>query len=141
MAGQLQISKKIEISKVSDECSLYFAQTPTHIPFPIKRIFFITETYTLLPRGYHAHKKTKQVLFCIQGSIKIIVDDGKKREEIILDSPEEGIFLDRMTWIEMHDFKEDTILLVLASRLYKKSDYIRDYHLFHELAKKENDKA
>lgn len=138
MAGQMQIGNKIEIPKVFDECSLYFAQTPTHIPFPIKRIFFITDVYTLLPRGYHAHKKTKQVIFCIQGSVKIILDDGKKREEIILNEPAIGIFVDKMIWIEMHNFEANTILLVLASKAYKPSDYIKSYQLFHEFAAKIN---
>lgn len=124
--------KLIKIPRVSDDCFLCFAQNPNQIPFPIKRVYYILQAKPGSSRGAHAHYKTKQILFCIQGSIKMILDDGKRKEDVVLDQPEVGIFLDKMVWHEMHDFKRDTILLVLASDVYKEKDYIRDYDIFQE---------
>lgn len=90
---------------------------------------------TELPRGFHAHLKTKQVLFCLQGSIKILLDDGRNKDEITLSDPSTGIFLDKMIWHEMHKFKKNTILLILASALFDAKDYIRDYKSFIKIKK------
>lgn len=122
--------KTIKIPKIIDDCSLFFAEYPNHIPFIIKRIYYITQATEGLPRGFHAHHKTQQVLFCVQGSIKMIFDDGKKKEEILLRDPELGVFIDKKIWHEMHSFSKNTILLVLASAQYDPKDYIRDYQEF-----------
>ena len=128
----------ITIPKIFDDCYLYFAQNYDHIPFSNKRIYYITQAKRQIGRGFHAHHQTHQVLFCIQGHIKMVLDDGIRREEVILDKPEEGIFLNKMIWHEMHDFQENTILLVLASDVYKPEDYIRDYNEFVKLVKQKN---
>lgn len=120
----------IQIPKIVDDCFLFFAQTSTHIPFPIRRIFFITKVNTKLPRGKHAHKTTDHVLFCLQGNVRITLDNGKKREEVLLNKPNLGIFLDKMIWHEMRDFKSNTILLALASKQFDPKDYIRNYEFF-----------
>lgn len=120
----------IQIPKIVDDCFLFFAQTPTQIPFVIRRIFFITKANTKLSRGKHARKTTNHVLFCLQGSVRITLDNGKKREEVLLNKPHLGIFLGKMIWHEMHDFKSNTILLVLASTQFDPKDYIRNYELF-----------
>lgn len=130
------LAKFIEIPEIVDDCYLYFAENPTQIHFPVKRIYFITRAKKDLPRGFHAHKKTDQVLFCIQGKIKMVIDDGNKKEEVILDSPSKGIALPRMLWHEMHDFEENTILLVLASMKFDPKDYIRDYDEFLKASNK-----
>ncbi len=127
--------KTLNLPKIVDDCELYFAQTPEHIPFKIKRVYYITNSDTRLPRGFHAHKKTQQVIFCISGSIKLILDNGKKREEIVINQPSTGVFLDKMIWHEMLDFKKNTILLVLASKVFDEKDYIRDYAQFKKQAK------
>lgn len=120
----------IELPKIIDDCFLFFAQTPDHIPFTIKRIYYITKPNPKLPRGYHAHKKTKQVIFCIQGSIKLTLDNGNQRKIFFLDQSHPGVFIDKMVWHEMDNFKKDTILLIIASKVFNPSDYIRDYHQF-----------
>lgn len=122
--------KLIKIPKISDDCFLCFAQNPDQIPFPIKRIYYIFGSKPGLPRGSHAHYQTEQILFCIQGRVKIILDDGKKKSIIILNKPEVGIYLGKKIWHEMHDLRPKTILLVLASHIYKEKDYIRDYEKF-----------
>lgn len=125
----------VEIPKITDDCMLYFAQTPDQIPFMVKRIYYISQAKPNLPRGFHAHYKTEQVLFCIQGSVQMVLDDGEKREAIVLNNPGVGIFLDKLIWHEMHSLTKDAILLVLASRSYEAEDYIRNYEKFLEVKK------
>lgn len=120
----------MDIPKIADEGILCFAEAKNHIPFSIKRIYYIFGVEKDATRGLHAHKKTLQMLFCIKGEIKIVLDNGFKREEIVLDKPNKGVFLDKLLWHEMADFGKDTLLLVLASDYYKESDYIRDYGEF-----------
>ena len=81
-------------------------------------------------RGHHAHKCLKQVLICVHGSCKIHLDNGHETEEILLDRPTLGLYIENDMWREMYDFSPDAVLLVLASELYDESDYIRDYDEF-----------
>lgn len=134
MVRNNRLIKKIRIPKIEDDCLLMFAQSPDHLPFDIKRIFYITSANTKLPRGLHAHKKTQQVIFCIQGRIKLVLDNGKKRSQVLLDKPNIGVFIDKMVWTEMHNFKKNTILLVLVSGVFDPDDYIRDYGKFKRKA-------
>lgn len=126
--------KLINLPKISDDAFLHFAQFPDHIPFPIKRVYYITQPKASEPRGYHAHHSTEQILFCIQGSVRMVLDNGHKREEYLLNRSEQGIYLGKMIWHEMHDMGSDTILLVLTSDIYKPGDYIRSYEQFKRVA-------
>lgn len=136
MPQQKSLIHFIKLPKISDDCDLVFAQSPNHIPFIIKRVYYIFKADTKLPRGYHAHRQTRQVIFCIQGTIKLTLDDGRKRQTMTLKEPNIGLFIDKMIWHMMQEFKKDTILLVLASKVFNEEDYIRDYGQF----KKEADK-
>jgi len=100
------------------------------IPFDIKRVYYIYHTDKDVSRGYHAHKKLKQVAICVAGKCRMVLNDAMNREEIWLDSPTRGLLIEDMVWREMHDFSEDCVLLVLASEHYDESDYIRDYEDF-----------
>lgn len=101
-----------------------------NIPFKIRRCYFM---YNLLPgvrRGFHAHKTLRQVLVCVRGSCKILLDDGAEKAVVPLDRPNKGLYIASDTWREMFDFSEDAVLMVLADQLYDESDYIRDYDAF-----------
>lgn len=136
MQPKVSLVHFIEIPEIFDDCYLYFAQNPDHIPFTIKRVYYILKSETKLQRGFHTHKKTKQVLFCIQGSIKIILDNGREKVSVVLNKPNKGLFIDKMIWHQMHNFKKDTIILVLASRIFDEKDYIRNYEQFKKKARK-----
>jgi hypothetical protein len=72
----------------------------------------------------------------VKGSCRFILDDGEKREELLLDSPTKGLYINNNKWREMHDFSEDCVLMVLASELFDEGDYIRDYDQFLSLSQK-----
>ncbi len=105
------------------------------IPFDIKRVYYIYDTLEGVRRGFHAHKQLKQLMICVHGSCKILLDNGTEKEIVVLDKPYEGIFIESNMWREMYDFSPDAVLLVLASEVYDESDYIRDYDKFLEYVK------
>ena len=108
------------------------------VPFNIKRIYYMYGTGADAVRGHHAHKSLQQVLICVHGSCKIMLDDGTERSVISLDRPNEGLYLSNTMWREMYDFSSDAVLLVLASDFYDESDYIRSYDEFLEYIKSFN---
>jgi len=101
-----------------------------NISFEIKRVYYIFKTKRGIIRGHHAHKNLKQVAVCISGTCKFLLDNGKKKINVLLDSPSKGLVIDEMIWHEMYDFSEDCVLMVLANDFYDESDYIRDYNDF-----------
>ncbi|WP_347489327.1 FdtA/QdtA family cupin domain-containing protein [Desulfoscipio sp. XC116] len=100
------------------------------IPFEIKRIYYIFDVTEGTRRGFHAHKKLRQVMFCPHGSCKIMLDDGTEKAEVLLDSPDKGLLVNSNIWREIFDFSQGTVLMVLASDYYNECDYIRDYGEF-----------
>jgi len=103
------------------------------IPFEIKRVYCIYHTESGISRGFHAHKHLKQVVICVSGSCRFLVDNGKTKQEYILDSPDKGLAIEGLIWREMHDFSSDCVLIILASEHFQESDYIRDYSEFKSL--------
>ena len=114
----------------NDTGNLVFLEACRDIPFEIKRIYYIYEVEKGARRGFHAHKLLQQVLICIHGSCKIILDNGKEQATVILDNPAEGLYVGNATWREMYDFSSGAILMVLASDYFDEQDYIRDYEEF-----------
>lgn len=105
------------------------------IPFKVKRVYYIFNTKENVRRGFHAHKSLKQLLICVAGSCKILLDNGYERETVLLDKPTEGLYIANDIWREMYDFSPDAVLLVLASELYSEADYIRNYQEFIQSVK------
>lgn len=103
------------------------------IPFEIKRVYYMYDTGENVIRGRHAHKSLKQILICIHGKCKILLDNGVEKKIVLLEKPYEGLYVDNNMWREMYDFTEDAVLLVLASDYYKESDYIRNYEEFLDI--------
>lgn len=106
----------------------------TDVPFDIKRVFFIYGNESNLPRGKHAHLKTRQYLISVSGSCRVTLDDGINVETHELCSPDVGLFQDALVWGSMHDFSMDCVLLVLASEHYDAEDYLIDYDEFLKAA-------
>jgi dTDP-4-dehydrorhamnose 3,5-epimerase-like enzyme len=119
-----------------DERGLLIAlEENKNIPFEIKRVYYIYDTKEGVVRGKHAHKRLNQVAVCVNGSCKFMLDDGKSRKDLVLDSPNKGLLIGDMIWHEMYDFSKDCVLMVLSEEYYDESDYIRDYNDFLEYIK------
>ena len=103
------------------------------IPFSVDRIYYIYQTKEGVSRGFHAHKKLRQVLLAISGSCDVKLDDGKNIETVTLSSKQKGLAVEPLIWHEMSNFSPDCVLLCLASEHYDESDYIRDYTTFKKL--------
>lgn len=116
--------------------SLIALEENNNTPFDIKRVYYIFGTKKQVRRGYHAHKDLKQIAIAVSGSCKIHLDDGKNRQEFLLDSPDKGLMIEGLNWREMYDFSPDCVLLVVASDYYDESDYIRSYQDFIEEVEK-----
>lgn len=123
----------IKLKSIKDDSDglLTVAESGNDIPFDIKRVYYITNLENFVSiRGKHAHKELEQVLFCINGSFHMILDDGTNTQKILMNKLNEGVILGKELWHEMTDFSAGCILLVFASDHYIESDYIRDYETF-----------
>ncbi len=99
-------------------------------PFDIKRVYYIWDTNSTVVRGRHAHKNLEQVVVCTSGSCDFILDNGKTRKIIHLNSPTQGLYIKNNLWREFTNFSKDCVVMVLASEHYDENDYIRKYEDF-----------
>jgi dTDP-4-dehydrorhamnose 3,5-epimerase-like enzyme len=132
-------SRWVQISAIKDgfDGTISVAESLKNIPFKIKRVYYIYNLvyHTNVLRGKHAHKKLQQVLFCINGSCSISLNDGTKKQEIELTEPSTGIYLGPCVWSTQYNFRNNCILLVFASDFFNEEDYIRDFNEFLRYSK------
>ena len=127
----MSLIKTINFQPLGDERgSLVALEGNKSVPFDIKRVYYIFGTKEGVSRGFHAHRNLKQIAVCATGSCCFVLDNGKQREEVVLDKSTIGLLIDDLTWREMYDFSPDCVLMVLANEHYDESDYIRDYQEF-----------
>jgi hypothetical protein len=110
--------------------SLTVGEVPTEVPFSPARYFVVFDVPSVELRGEHAHKRCQQFLICLNGSCRVLLDDGSQRCEVILDRPDMGIFMPEMVWGTQYCYSSDAVLLVFASRPYEAEDYLRIYDDF-----------
>lgn len=105
-------------------------ECPGEIPFDVKRLYYIYGVGEDETRGKHSHKKLHQILLCTHGSVDIRLENFFGTETYTLNDPSVGLYVGPDNWREMSNFKDDAVLLVLASEKYDPEDYIRDYDEF-----------
>lgn len=110
--------------------NLTFIEENRHIPFQIKRVFYVYDVPTGKSRGAHAHRKLEQVLICLSGSFIVNLDDGDQKKIIRLNRPWQGLYMPSMIWASQSNFDHGSICMILASDFYHETDYYRDYDLF-----------
>lgn len=110
--------------------SLIAIEQGYNAPFEIKRVYYIFDTKVGVERGFHAHKNLRQIAIAVKGKCTFVLDDGNKREEKELSTPNVGLYINGLIWREMKKFSKDCVLVVLASEHYDEDDYIRDYDKF-----------
>lgn len=129
----MSIVELLELPARGDERGkLFVLEGAICFPVGLKRVYYLTGTKSGVSRGFHAHKELEQVAVCVAGSCRMLLDDGERKDEVILDSPNKAVRISKMIWHEMHDFTSDCILLVMASDEYDERDYIRNYADFLE---------
>ena len=114
---------------------LSVAEFERDLPFMPHRCFWVYAVPSQKTRGEHAHRRCAQFLVAMAGSLRVVADDGERREEFWLDRPNLGLYLPPMTWGMQDGYSEDAVLMVLASDPYEPQDYIRDYAEFQKLAR------
>ena len=125
--------KIIELPKFLDaRGNLSFFENRTHIPFDIKRTYWIYDVPGGEERGGHAHKELHQLIVAASGSFDVILNDGNIKRTISLNRPYYGLLVVPGIWRELNNFSSGSVCLVLASEVYKKEDYIRSYDEFLE---------
>ncbi len=115
--------------------SLTVGEFGQHIPFLPQRYFMVFDVPSKETRGEHAHRVCHQFLICLRGTCSVLADDGVNRTEVLLDSPDKGLYLPPMVWGVQYKYTQDALLLVFASHNYDAADYIRTYSEFIQLVK------
>lgn len=105
------------------------------LPFDVKRVYYIYDVPGGENRGAHAHKELEQLIVAASGSFTVTLDDGKSKRSFFLNRPYQGLYVKPGLWRDLVDFSSGTVAMVLASDVYKKEDYIRDYNEFIEFRK------
>lgn len=125
-----------QMAKVEDlRGNLSVGELGRDVPFEVKRYFLVYDVPNMEIRGEHAHVHCHQFLIAVKGSLHVVVDDGRHREEIVLDRPSLGLHLPPLTWGIQYRYSADAVLLVLASHHYDAADYIRDHDQFLALVR------
>ena len=132
----MQVVKYMFQPHGDDRGQLIALEEYNDIPFEIKRVYYMYDTKGGVRRGYHAHKSLEQILVCIHGTCKVLMDNGREKKIVPLEKPYEGLYIPNNIWREMYDFSQDAVLMVLASDYYKEEDYIRDYDAFLKMVNK-----
>ena len=123
----------IELPKISDpRGNLTFIEEAKHVPFVLKRVYYLYDVPGGESRGGHAHRALEQFIIAASGSFTVVLSDGRRRERFFLNRSYYGLYVPRMVWRELEDFSSGSICLVLASELFDEADYIRDYSEFQE---------
>lgn len=126
--------KIIELPKFLDaRGNLSFAQNNTHIPFEIKRTYWLYDVPGGESRGGHAYRETEEFVIALSGSFDVIVDDGKEKKTYHLNRSYYGLYIPKGMWREMDNFSTNSLALEFASTNYNPEDYIRNYNEFLKL--------
>ena len=121
----------IELPKISDpRGNLTFIEPVQHIPFDIKRVYYLYDVPGGAERGGHGHKALHQLIVAMSGSFDVVLNDGAAQRRFHLNRSYFGLYVCPMIWRELDNFSSGSVCMVLASNTYDEEDYYRDYHAY-----------
>lgn len=127
----IQDCRIIELPKITERRgNLTFIEGGRHVPFEIRRVYYLYDVPGGAERGGHAHKALHQLIIAMSGSFDVILDDGHEKKRFHLNRSYYGLYVCPMIWRELDNFSSGSVCVVLASNLYDESDYFRDYNPF-----------
>jgi hypothetical protein len=133
----LEDCKVIDLPKISDpRGNLTFIEGGQHIPFDIRRVYYLYDVPGGAERGGHAHKALSQLIIAMSGSFDVILDEGGEKKRFHLNRSYQGLYVCPMMWRELDNFSSGSVCMVLASNIYEESDYYRDYNQYLTAIKK-----
>lgn len=132
----LACCKIIELPRINDpRGNLTFIEAGRHIPFDIKRVYYLYDVPGGATRAGHGHRALEQVIIAMSGSFDVVLDDGEARARHHLNRSYYGLYVPPMMWREIDNFSSGSVCMVLASGYYDPSDYFYDYEDFLEAVK------
>jgi WxcM-like, C-terminal. len=121
----------LNFPKISDERgNLTYIQYFDHIPFEIKRVYWLYDVPSGQTRGGHAFKLQNEVVIALSGSFQVYLTDGTSEETYLLNRPNQGLYIPKMTWRQFRNFSTNTVVLIITSDLFNEEDYINDFSIF-----------
>ena len=121
----------IQLPKILDRRgNLSFIEAGNHIPFEIKRTYWIYDVPGGEVRGGHAYRENQEFIVALSGSFDVLLDDGKEQKVFPLNRSYYGLYVPKGVWRQMRNFSTNSLALVLASTVYNENDYIRNYEEF-----------
>ena len=121
----------IDLPKIADpRGNLTFIEGGRHVPFEIRRVYYLYDTPGGAERGGHAHKDLHQLIVAMSGSFDVVLDDGAQKKRFHLNRSYYGLYVCPMIWRELDNFSSGSVCMVLASNLYDEADYYREYSEF-----------
>ena len=131
MHSSIHDCKVLHLSKVHNRAgNITIVERDNHVPFDVKRVYYLYDIPGGADRGGHAHRKLRQLIVAASGSFSVHLNDGDNKKVVKLNRPDYGLIIEPGIWRELSDFSSGSICLVLASDRYDADDYIRDYDQF-----------
>lgn len=128
MSLTLKDCRVIDLPKIADpRGNLTFVESDRHVPFEIRRVYYLYDVPGGAARGGHAHKALHQLIIAMSGSFDVLLDDGRDKQRFHLNRSYFGLYVCPMIWRELDNFSSGSVCMVLASNLYDEKDYYRSY--------------
>jgi dTDP-4-dehydrorhamnose 3,5-epimerase-like enzyme len=129
--NKIESCRIIDLPKIPDpRGNLSFIEGGRHVPFEIKRIYYLYDVPGGSDRGSHAHKTLHQFFVAMSGSFDVVLNDGRTQKRFHLNRSYYGLYVTPMMWRDLDNFSSGAVCMVLASQYYDEADYIRDYDEF-----------
>jgi hypothetical protein len=127
----LEQCRLIELPKIADpRGNLTFVEAGQHVPFDIRRVYYLYDVPGGASRAAHGHRCLSQLMVAMSGSFDVTLDDGREKRRFHLNRSYFGLLIPPMIWRDLDNFSSGSVCMVLASQHYDEADYFRDYDKF-----------